>query len=134
MKNGQTPSRKLQASPQDQARRDEVMQRVRAAIREDTRIKLPPFDPGRSQTGEFALHAIEENDFSGTLGPFRYQLEGEDDLLHLIVVRSDRAALSVEEGRMVAAFVLQGVPTAVIWLKPGELSQHFYVGHDELLT
>jgi hypothetical protein len=26
------------------------------------------------------------------------------------------------------------VPSALVWLKPGEFSQHFYVGHDELLV
>jgi len=29
--------------------------------------------------------------------------------------------------------VLKGVPPALIWLKPGEMSVHFYVGHDDLI-
>jgi hypothetical protein len=29
--------------------------------------------------------------------------------------------------------VWHGVPSALIWLKPGRLTQHFYVGHDDLL-
>ena len=110
------------------------MQRVRDAVRLDEKIKLPPFD-GQKETGsnDFAIQAIVENEFSGSFGSFRYQLEGEDDLLHLIVVRGDGSTLTPEEARAVAGFVFEGVPPAVIWLKSGEFSQHFYVGHDELL-
>jgi hypothetical protein len=99
----------------------------------DTKIKLPPFDPAKPQPQDFALQSFPENDFSGHVGPYEYQLEGEDDLLHLVVVRADRGRLTAEEGRAVAGFVLQGVPPAVVWLRPGEFSQHFYLGHDELL-
>ena len=109
------------------------MARILDSIRGNVRIKLPPFNPATSESGEFALHSIEDNEFSGTLGPYRYQFEGEDDLLHLIVARSDGGRLSVEEGRQVAAFLLPDLPPALIWLKPGEFTQHFYLGHDELL-
>jgi hypothetical protein len=61
-------------------------------------------------------------------------LEGEEDLLHLIVVRQDGKELTPAEGQAVAGFVWPGVPSALIWLKPGVLSQHFYVGHDELVS
>jgi hypothetical protein len=115
-------------------RRDQIMERVRDAIRCDERIKLPAFD-GHVKNGasDFAIQAIVENEFSGSFGALQYQLEGEDDLLHLIVVHGDGSRLIPEEARIVAGFVFEGVPPAVIWLKPGEFSQHFFVGHDELL-
>lgn len=99
-------------------------------------IKLPPFDPGCERPSDrFALLSvgIEANDYSGTLGDFRYQFEGEEDLLHLIVTRGNGEPVSAEEGQQVAGFVLRGLPPALIWLRPGEFSQHFYFGHDDLI-
>ncbi len=119
----------------ERARRDEIAKRVLDYIAENRRIALPPFDPALSRPSDrFALVNVgrEPNEFAGTLGPFRYQFEGEEDLLHLIVT-ADGGALTVAEGQRVASFVLSGVPTALVWLKPGELSQHFYVGHDDLV-
>jgi hypothetical protein len=122
-------------SDADRLRRDEVLARIAECVRTNQTIKLPPFDPSRSLEGaSFALQAIEPNDFSGTLGAYRYQFEGEEDLLHLIVLRSDGSPLTAEEGQTVAGFLLEGLPSALIWLKPGTLSQHFYFGHDELLA
>ena len=98
-------------------------------------IRLPDFDPTLSRPSDkFALVSVglEENAFSGSLGDYRYQFEGEEDLLHLIVTRANQGELTVQEGQWVAGFVLRGVPPALIWLKPGEFSQHFYFGHDEL--
>jgi hypothetical protein len=99
-------------------------------------IKLPPFDPAIDRPSDrFALLSVglEDNIFGGTVGPFRYQFEGEEDLLHLIVTRLDSEALSPSEGQAVASFLMPGVSPALIWLRPGEFSQHFYVGHDELV-
>jgi hypothetical protein len=122
-------------SESDQSRRAEVMSRIRECIVQGQTIKLPPFDPARSTPGEhFALQTVEPNEFSGEAGPYRYQFEGEEDLLHLIVSRSDGDPLTVEEGQNVAGFVLNGLPSALIWLRPGTYSQHFYFGHDELLN
>ncbi len=120
----------------EQQRRDEVMTRVLRCIRSDERIKLPVFDPALDRpTDQFALLSIglEPNDFSGSVGSFRYQFEGEEDLLHLIVTESSQGRLSTQDSQAVAAFVLRGMPSALIWLKPGEYSTHFYFGHDELL-
>jgi hypothetical protein len=99
-------------------------------------IKLPDFDPTVSRgSGDFALTTvgIEPNDFGGRVGPYRYQFEGEEDLLHLIVTRLDGEPLSVEEGRDVAGFLLPEVEPGLLWLRPGQASQHFYLAHDELV-
>lgn len=99
-------------------------------------MRLPDFDKALSVPEErFALLEIgaEPNDFTGIAGLYRYQFEGEEDLLHLIVTRTDGQVLSAEEGQEVAGFVLEGVPPALIWLRPGTYSQHFYFGHDHLV-
>ena len=116
--------------------RDTVIEAVLSAVRDDRRILLPRFDPSRSLGGGgFALQAIplEENPFGGAIGPFRYQFEGEDDLLHVFVVREDGGLVSPEEARGVFSQLLPDLPSALVWLKPGTVSQHFYFGHDELL-
>ncbi len=126
----------IQPTPAEQSRRDEVMRLVMEYIREDRRIKLPEFDRDLDRpSDQFALLSIglEPNQFSGSIGDYRYQFEGEEDLLHLIVTRFDQAPLQAEEAQSVASFVLNGVPTALIWLRPGEFSHHFYFGHDDLV-
>ena len=120
----------------EQQRRNEVMTRILECIRTETRIKLPVFNPALDRpTDQFALLSIglEPNDFSGSVGSFRYQFEGEEDLLHLIVTSENQGEVKTEDSQAVAAFVLRGMPSALIWLKPGEFSTHFYFGHDELL-
>lgn len=127
----------LEATPEEQARRDEVMTRILDRIATNTRIKLPEFNPELDRpSDQYALQSvgIEPNEFSGTIGRFRYQFEGEEDLLHLIIAGRDELPVFAEEGQVVAGFVLNGVPPALIWLRPGEFTQHFYVGHDELVS
>lgn len=126
----------LVIAPDEQARRDEVFARVLQFVQEDRQIKLPPFDPALARPDDrYALISIglEPNDFSGTVGGYRYQFEGEEDLLHVIVTAEEGRPLTPEEGQAVVGFVLPGLPSALIWLRPGEYSQHFYFGHDELL-
>jgi hypothetical protein len=125
----------LQPTAEEQARRDELAARLLAAIQGSQPILLPAYDAALSTPGQIALATvgIEPNPWGDTVGAFRYQLEGEEDLLHLIVVRQDGRPLSPGEGRAVAQFVWDGVPPALVWHKPGELTQHFYVGHDDLL-
>jgi hypothetical protein len=121
---------------QEIARRREVMERVLDYTRENRTIKLPEFDPALDRpSDQFALISIgiEPNDFSGTVGRYRYQFEGEEDLLHLIITAENQETVSTEEAHQLTSFILRGVPTALIWLRPGEFSQHFYFGHDELL-
>jgi hypothetical protein len=112
------------------------MSEVLRCVREDVQIKLPAFDPLVSKPGFSALVSVgvEPNPFGGYAGDYRYQFEGEEDLLHLIVTRQDGRALAPEEAQRVASFVLEGLPPSLIWLKPGEFSHHFYFGHDELLS
>ena len=112
-----------------------VVARILEFIAANQTIKLPPFDPLLDRPSDrFALQSvgIEPNPFGGICGAYRYQFEGEEDLLHLIVTRNDDGPLSPQEGQTVAGFLLEGVSPALIWLRPGEYSQHFYVGHDEL--
>ncbi|MCE2939686.1 MAG: hypothetical protein ACK5XS_09270 [Armatimonadota bacterium] len=125
----------LSPTPEEFAQRNEVMAAIVDAVRAGKTIFLPPYDASLSQPGEEALVTvgIEPNPYGGTVGEFRYQLEGEEDLLHLYIVRRDGEPLTPEEGQLVAGFVWHGVPSALIWLKPGRLTQHFYVGHDDLL-
>lgn len=123
------------ASNEETELRDAVRAEIERCTLSDITIKLPDFDPAKSIPGQVALHSVgvEPNAFGGTVGPYRYQFEGEEDLLHLIVTRQDGQVLKPEEGQDVLRFVLPDVPEALIWFKPGEFSQHFYVGHDELL-
>ncbi|MFZ4508023.1 MAG: hypothetical protein ACOYON_10050 [Fimbriimonas sp.] len=113
------------------------MRAIMDRIDHDVRIKLPDFDRANaleSDASRIALVGIEANAYSGTVGEFRYQFEGEDDLLHLFVLRIDGSTLTVQEGQQLAGWLLPGVPLGLIWLKPGSISQHFYVGHDLLQT
>jgi len=126
----------LDPSTEEIQRRNAVIDRVLSFVRENRTIKLPAFDPNVDRPDDqFALLSvgIEPNDFSGTVGDFRYQFEGEEDLLHLMITRQERLPLSVEESQAVAEFLYRGVAPALVWLRPGEFSQHFYVGHDDLL-
>ena len=119
----------------ERARRNVIVRRVLDDIAAGRRIALPPFDANVARPSDrFALVnvGLEPNDYTGTLGSLRYQFEGEEDLLHLIVT-ADGEAITVSQGQAVAGFVLAGVSPALIWLKPGEMSQHFYVGHDDLV-
>lgn len=125
----------LQPTPSEIDRRDEVVRAVLAAIQSGERILLPAFDSASSTGADFALHTIasERGRFGGGVGAFLYQIEGEEDLLHVIVVREDGGGLSPEEGQAVMGFLFPDLPSSLVWLKPGERSQHFYFGHDELL-
>jgi hypothetical protein len=127
----------LRPTVSELSRRDEVMNLILDCVNRNETIRLPKFDPSLARPSDrYALVSVglEENDFSGGIGPYRYQFEGEEDLLHLIVTRQDQGEISTQEGQSVAGIVLRGVPPSLIWLKPGEYSQHFYFGHDELLT
>jgi hypothetical protein len=116
------------------AQRGRIWMAVVEAIRGGARITLPEFDPETAKPSEVAMLTLPANAYRGAVGGFVYQLEGEDDLLHLAVSREDGLELAPEQGQAVAGFVFEGVPASLVWLKPGRLSQHFYVGHEELLA
>lgn len=123
-------------SPSEVALRDRVVQSIVELVRRGEMVRLPAFDRSLSQAHDdpaLLRMGEEPNDFGGTVGDFRYQFEGEDDLLHLMVTRIDLAPLSVEEAQAVVAFVVPQVPPGLIWLKPAVRSQHFHFGHDLLL-
>ena len=126
----------LKPSPEEASRRDQVMRQILTDIKESRTIKLPVFDRTLSRpSDQYALTniGVEPNDYSGGIGDYRYQFEGEEDLLHLIITRKNSDPLTVDTAQQVASFVLQGVPSALIWLRPGTFSQHFYFGHDDLI-
>ncbi len=132
----QNSSMSFAPTPEERAQREAIIQRVVEFTLSGTTIKLPAFNPDSARPNDrFALLAVgqEENDFRGQAGEFVYQFEGEEDLLHLMITRADLSPLSPEEGQQVAAFVLDGVPPALVWFKPGEQSQHFYAGHDDVV-
>lgn len=114
--------------------RDQILRRILACVAAGETVRLPAFDPVASVAGEFSMATVglEPNPFGGVVAGFRYQFEGEEDLLHLMVLRQDGSALSPEEGQAVAAFVLAAVPPLLVWFRPGERSMHFFVGHDVL--
>lgn len=123
------------ASLEERQRRDEVVGALLAATAENRTVKLPDFDPLLSQPSLSVAGVtvgLEPNPYGGVVGEFRYQFEGEEDLLHVIITRLDAEPLTPEEGRSVAAFLFDGVPPALVWMKPGQLSQHFFLGHDDL--
>jgi len=127
----------MEISIQEASQARAVAERVRQATRSGQRVSLPDFDSNLSRPSEFGALlsvGIESNDFGGTMGPFRYQFEGEEDLLHLIVTKQDESEITVPEAREVLRVLLPTVPSALVWLKPGEHSQHFYIGHEALLT
>lgn len=128
---------KIEPTEIENNRREVVLSLILDRIRSDTRIKLPDFDATIDRPSDkFALlnMGLEPNDFSGTVGEFRYQFEGEEDLLHLMITcASGELPITTEEGQTVVNFVLKEFPPAFIWLRPGQFSQHFYFGHDELL-
>ncbi|MCU0316654.1 MAG: hypothetical protein MUC92_08680 [Fimbriimonadaceae bacterium] len=126
----------ISPSEQEQKRRDEVIATILQATKDGVTIRLPDFDRTLSRPSDnYALVSvgIEPNPYGGTVGDYRYQFEGEEDLLHLIITRNDCEVLTPEQAQQVVSFLYPGVPTALMWLRPAHYSQHFYLGHDVLL-
>ena len=73
-----------------------------------------------------------ESLYNGSRGTYKYEFEGEDDLLHLSITKTSGERLTPEEAQEVVAWLLPGMPSGLIWIRPGEYSQHFYCGHDDL--
>jgi hypothetical protein len=112
-----------------------VLQQLLKDIEAGTRILLPEFSGDEKNRSEFALLSvgIEPNPYGGTVGAFRYQFEGEDDLLHLMICRQDEEPFPAADAQAVVLWLLTRVEPGLVWIKPGERSHHFYLGHDHLL-
>ena len=109
----------LAPTPEEQSQRDRLAAELKVWIRDDRRVMLD--SQGNSP-------------FEGAIGPYGYAFEGEDDLLHLWVWHLDGSSLAVEDAQQVVAFAIPEVNPGVIWLRPAVQSQHFYFGHDELVS
>lgn len=114
--------------------RKEVLTRILDFIERGERILLPDWDGSPQPLSNYALLNVgrEENDFGGKVGPWRYQFEGEDDLLHLMICRLDQAPMPADESRALVSWLLKGVPVGLYWVRHATHSHHFYVGHDIL--
>ena len=126
-----------QPTEQESKRKQLVLGKILEHIESSTTIRLPDFSPDRpSESKDLAMFAVamEPNEFNGSRGEFQYQFEGEDDLLHLMVLKKNGEAFPPETAQIIAAWLFEGIPPALIWIKPGVRSHHFYVGHDELIT
>lgn len=126
----------IEPTAEECAQRDRVMEEILRCTREDVTIKLPRLAAPAGLNPDLAWLevGIEPNPFGGTVAEYRYQFEGEEDLLHLMVFRRDQGQILVEEAHQVTEFLLPGFPAALVYLKPGKFSQHFYLGHDHLLS
>lgn len=137
----------ISPSEGDVQQRDAVLQAIITTLQTSNLILLPrPSTDGgegyRSVPGSNrALSELPaplpalliQNQYGGQIGPFYYQFESEEDLVHLIVAKTDFSEITVEEARLVVDFVLPFFPAALLWLKPGQLSQHFYFGNTDFL-
>ncbi|MCG9895772.1 MAG: hypothetical protein MH204_09885 [Fimbriimonadaceae bacterium] len=125
----------IQPTPSEAEQRAAVLTEILGCIESGERIMLPDWDRSVPvQAEDYALLnvGLEPNRFGGWVGPFRYQFEGEDDLLHLMICRRDGGSLTPMEAQTVVSWLLAGVPSGLYWVKPATRSQHFYVGHDVL--
>lgn len=128
------PQFSLNVSEFELERRNSVISAVLNAIANNVRIELPAFHPesGSPATTAFLSASIMTGPYSGRVNGYRYQFEGEEDLLHLIITQEGDGPITVTEGQAVAKFIFGNVPPALIWFKPGYYSQHYYVGHDDV--
>lgn len=94
---------------------DALMSRVRAAI----------------LAGETIRYADPQ--FSGAAAGLQFQFEGEEDLLHLVVTALNGGEPDLALAQALAARLLAPVSPALYWMRPGELSHHFYLAHDRLI-
>ena len=111
----------IAASQEEQVNRDAVLAAVVAAVTGGVTIRMP-------------MNLSDPRPYGGSVQEFSYLFEGEDDLLHIAVTRTGGEPLSAEEGQDVIAWLLPGMPPGLVWIRPGEFSQHFYCGHDDLVA
>lgn len=102
---------------------EKVLESVLDAIKQNQRICLP----------NIHLSGDQPSDYEGIIDDYHYLFEGEEDLLHLILMKQDKSEIGVDKAIIIARKVLCNVPPALIWMKPAQYSCHFYLGHDDLL-
>lgn len=93
------------------------VRRILQAIVEDTRAGVPILLSRRERYG-------------ATLGEYRVQFEGEDDLLHLSITRVDGGRVSHQEAQALADLFFHDVPKGLVQCHPAEYSVHYYIAHD----
>ncbi len=98
----------------------ERIRRVLNALREDLRAGLP-----------IRLDAAER--YRAEVDGYILQFEGEDDLLHCSVARTDGGQIEVAQAHRVVDPLFAVMPKGIVWFKPAERSVHYYVGHDHFL-
>lgn len=96
------------------------VRRILQAIIEDTRAGVPILLDRRERYGT-------------TVGDFRVQFEGEDDLLHLSITRVDGEPICHEEAQRIAEAFFHSVPKGLIQCRPAVYSVHYYIAHDLLV-
>ncbi|MFN3729584.1 MAG: hypothetical protein ACK4XJ_07715 [Fimbriimonadaceae bacterium] len=121
----------------EQAQLAAIRRAICSAVEAGETIRLPEFDPSQSRPsplGAMVSVGIEPNRFGGTWGEYRYQFEGEEDLLHLMIVRLDGSMIDIDQASAVAMHLLSPLPPTLTWIKPAAHSHHVYVGHDDLIS
>lgn len=95
------------------------VRRVLQAIVEDTRAGV-------------TISLSQRERYGAVLGEYRVQFEGEDDLLHLAITRTDGGCVSHEEAQQIADLFFHNIPKGLIQCRPAQYSVHYYLGHDIL--
>lgn len=132
------PKDRLSSDPESCGERARVWSALVGYLEDDRKVPFPrppsdppgaTFDPRRG----FPSPGVLTGPFGGVIEGHRFVFEGEDDLLHLILMRTDGAPLEREPALEVAEFLTEGVPKSMKWLRLGPTSLSLYLGHDLLL-
>ncbi len=114
-----------------------VLEKIKEYTLQNKPIRIPRLNCVEKSHGSemaYLTDWTQISEFAGSIGEYQFLFEGEDDLLHLVILRKDLQPISVEDARRIVEKIMPDVPTAKIWLSPGIFTQHFYVGHDELIS
>lgn len=71
--------------------------------------------------------------YGGVIGEYAVQFEGEDDLLHCSVKRTDGKPIETTEAHAAVEPFFGCCPKGLVWFHPAEFSFHYYIGHDDFL-
>jgi hypothetical protein len=126
----------FQPTEQEKQQRNQVIQSLLSCIKDSQPILLPRYDEQKKIAHRLSsgldISLLVDNSFGGKVQGYFYQIEGEEDLLHLIISKGSAEEITPKESKIVVEFLLKGVPAGLVWIKPGHQSQHFYFGHDDL--